>query len=315
VAYVRATFAVAVVDAVGVGIGLFVLGIPLAVPLSALVFLAAFIPIIGALLAGTAAVLIALVANGVVPALILLGIVIAVMQLESHVLQPLLLGRAVKLHPLAVVLAIATGLLTAGIAGALLAVPLLAVLNSGIRSLRSKAEHLDPAEVHASEPEESGPDEAGLDTEAGPKNTTEQSPVPPATRGPARTPLPTRDEPGGSNGCSWLQSPPARVGGRRIPPPPRHFKHICDITLISRNGGGSAGRGGTVKTTPRVSALARVHACGAQPILRRADMRQQIHVIVERKYSPWLSRRTPRATRSSDPPAPRGQQAHRTSEA
>jgi len=192
VAYVRATFAVAVVDAVGVGIGLFVLGIPLAVPLSALVFLAAFIPIVGALLAGTAAVLIALVANGVVPALILLGIVVAVMQLESHVLQPLLLGRAVKLHPLAVVLAIAAGLLTAGIAGALLAVPLLAVLNSGIRSLRSEAdEHLDPADVHASEPEESGPDEAGLDTEAGPKTTTERSPV--ATSNPRSRPYAPAD--------------------------------------------------------------------------------------------------------------------------
>lgn len=176
VAYVRATFAVAVVDAVGIGIGLFALGVPLAVPLSALVFLGAFIPILGALLAGTVAVLIALVANGVIPALILLGIVVGVMQLESHVLQPLLLGRAVKLHPLAVVLAIAAGLLSAGIAGALLAVPLLAVLNSAIRSLRSKAdEHLDPADVHASEPEESGPDEPGLDTEAGPKITTEQS--------------------------------------------------------------------------------------------------------------------------------------------
>ena len=86
---------------------------------------------------GSVAVLVALVANGPVAALIVLGIIIAVMQLEGHVLQPLLLGRAVKLHPLAVVLAIAAGLVVAGIAGALLAVPLLAVLNSGIRSLRS----------------------------------------------------------------------------------------------------------------------------------------------------------------------------------
>ncbi len=98
------------------------------------------------------------------------------MQLESHVLQPLLLRRAVQLHPLAVVLAIAVGLLTAGIAGALLAVPLLAVLNSGIRSLRSEAdEHVDPADVHISEPEESGPDQPGLDTEAGPKKTSGRS--------------------------------------------------------------------------------------------------------------------------------------------
>ena len=170
VSYVRATSAVAVVDAVGIGIGLAVLGVPLAIPLAALVFLGAFIPIIGAVVAGSVAILIALVANGVVAGLVVAGIVIAVMQLESHVLQPLLLGRAVKLHPLAVVLAIAGGLLVGGIAGALLSVPLLAVLNSGIRSLLSEAdEHVDPADVHASEPEESAPDEPGLDTEVGPK--------------------------------------------------------------------------------------------------------------------------------------------------
>ena len=133
-------------------------------PLAALVFLGAFIPIIGAVVAGTIAVLIALVANGLVTALILLGVVIAVMQLESHLLQPLLLGRAVKLHPLAVVLSIATGLVVAGIAGALLAVPLLAVLNSGIRSLLSEAdEHVDPEDVHTSAPEETGPDDPNLD--------------------------------------------------------------------------------------------------------------------------------------------------------
>jgi predicted PurR-regulated permease PerM len=164
VSYVRATAAVAVVDAVAIGIGLGVMQIPLAVPLAALVFLGAFIPIIGAVLAGSVSVLIALVAQGPIQALIVLAIIIAVMQLESHVLQPLLLGRAVKLHPLAVVLAIATGLLVAGIAGALLAVPLLAVLNSGIRSLRSAAdEYVTPEDVHTSEPEDSGPDEPGLD--------------------------------------------------------------------------------------------------------------------------------------------------------
>ena len=164
VSYVRATAAVAVVDAVVIGIALAILGVPLAVPLSALVFLGAFIPIIGAVVAGGVAVLIALVAQGPVTALIVLGVVIAVMQLESHVLQPLLLGRAVKLHPLAVVLSIATGLLVGGIAGALLAVPLLAVLNSGIRSLRSEAdEHVRPDDVHTSEPEDTGPDEPGLE--------------------------------------------------------------------------------------------------------------------------------------------------------
>ena len=108
---------------------------PLVVPLATLVFLGAFVPILGAVVAGAVAVLVALVTNGFVTALVVLGIVVLVMQLESHILQPLLLGRAVRLHPLAVVLAIATGLVVAGIAGALLAVPLLAVLNSGIRSL------------------------------------------------------------------------------------------------------------------------------------------------------------------------------------
>jgi predicted PurR-regulated permease PerM len=159
--YVRATAAVAVVDALGIGIGLAVLGVPLAIPLAALVFLGAFVPILGAVVVGAVAVLVAWVANGLVTALILLGIVIAVMQLEGHVLQPWLLGRAVKLHPLAVVLMIAAGFLTAGIAGALLAVPLLAVLNSGIRSLLSPAEaHVNPADVHASQPDDSAPVES-----------------------------------------------------------------------------------------------------------------------------------------------------------
>ncbi|WP_027941595.1 AI-2E family transporter [Amycolatopsis taiwanensis] len=135
VSYVRATAAVAVVDAVGIGIGLWIVRVPLVIPLATLVFLAAFVPIIGAVVAGAVAVLVALVTNGFVTALIVLGIVVAVMQLESHILQPLLLGRAVKLHPLAVVLSIAVGVVVGSIAGALLAVPLLAVLNAGIRSL------------------------------------------------------------------------------------------------------------------------------------------------------------------------------------
>jgi predicted PurR-regulated permease PerM len=164
VSYVRATVAVATVDAVGIGIGLWAVGVPLVIPLSALVFLGAFVPIVGAVVAGGVAVLIALVANGPIPALIVLGVVIAVQQLEGHVLQPFLLGRAVKLHPVAVVLAIATGVVAAGIVGALLAVPLLAVLNSGIRSLRSPAdEDVDPAEVHTSQPEEADPETSDAD--------------------------------------------------------------------------------------------------------------------------------------------------------
>ncbi|GIF39047.1 AI-2E family transporter [Actinoplanes xinjiangensis] len=135
VSYVHATVLVAFVDAVGIGIGLAVLRVPLALPLAALVFLGAFIPVIGATLTGTVAVLVALVANGPVTAVTVLIIVIAVQQLEGHVLQPLIMGRAVALHPLAVILAIAGGIVVAGIVGGLIAVPLLAVLNTAIRYL------------------------------------------------------------------------------------------------------------------------------------------------------------------------------------
>jgi len=164
VSYVRATALVAVVDAVGVGIGLWIVGVPLVVPLSTLVFLGAFIPIIGAVITGAVAVLVALVAEGPVAALIVLAVLIGVMQLESHVLQPLLLGRAVKLHPLAVVLAITAGLVVGGISGALLSVPLLAVLNSGIRSLLSDSDRaVEPRDVDVHEPQETGPPDTGGD--------------------------------------------------------------------------------------------------------------------------------------------------------
>ncbi|HEX2075267.1 MAG TPA: AI-2E family transporter [Geodermatophilus sp.] len=129
ISYVRATVAVAMVDAIGIGTGLAILGVPLVIPLSALVFLGAFIPIIGSFLAGSVAVLVALVSVGPIKALIALAVVVLVMQLEGHVLQPLLLGRAVRVHPLAVVLAIAAGLLVAGIFGALIAVPIVACAN------------------------------------------------------------------------------------------------------------------------------------------------------------------------------------------
>jgi putative heme transporter len=129
ISYVRATVAVAMVDAIGIGVGLAILGVQLVIPLAALVFLGAFIPIIGSFLAGSVAVLVALVTKGPITALIALAIVVAVMQLEGHVLQPLLLGKAVHVHPLAVVLAIAAGLLIAGIFGALIAVPVVACAN------------------------------------------------------------------------------------------------------------------------------------------------------------------------------------------
>jgi predicted PurR-regulated permease PerM len=129
ISYVRATVVVALVDAIGIGIGLAILQVDLVIPLAALVFLGAFIPILGSFLAGSVAVLVALVTQGPITALIALGIVVGVMQLEGHVMQPLLLGRAVRVHPLAVVLSIAAGLLIGGIFGALIAVPTVACLN------------------------------------------------------------------------------------------------------------------------------------------------------------------------------------------
>ncbi len=137
IGFVRATVAVAAVDAIGIGTGLAILGVPLALPLGTLVFIGAFIPIIGSLLAGSIAVFLALMTKGLVTALIVLGITVAVMQLESHVLQPLLLGRAVRIHPLAVVLAITTGVVLYGLVGGLLAVPFAAVMNTAIHSLLS----------------------------------------------------------------------------------------------------------------------------------------------------------------------------------
>lgn len=135
IGFVRATVVVAAVDAIGIGAGLAILSVPLALPLASLVFIGAFVPIVGSLLAGFIAVFLALMTKGFVTALIVLGITVAVMQLEGHVLQPLLLGRAVRIHPLAVVLAITAGVVLAGIAGGLLAVPFVAVMNTAIRSL------------------------------------------------------------------------------------------------------------------------------------------------------------------------------------
>ncbi|WP_378734791.1 AI-2E family transporter [Nocardia brasiliensis] len=170
VGFVRATVAVAAVDAIGIGAGLGILGVPLALPLASLVFLGAFIPIIGAFVAGFVAVFIALVTKGLITSLIVLGIIIAVMQLEGHVLQPLLLGRAVSIHPLAVVLAITAGVVLGGIAGGLLAVPFVAVMNTAIRSLLADSpeemfEELQTGEdLYDAEPDE--PDPGRFDVEA-----------------------------------------------------------------------------------------------------------------------------------------------------
>jgi predicted PurR-regulated permease PerM len=153
IGYVRATFLVALVDAVGIGTGLAIMSVPLALPLASLVFLGAFVPLIGAVVAGFLAVIVALIAKGLFYALITLGLVIAVQQLEGHVLQPLVMGRAVSIHPLAVVLAIAGGGVLAGIVGALLAVPTVAFLNSAVRVLLAR----DPEAEEAAQEAQEGP--------------------------------------------------------------------------------------------------------------------------------------------------------------
>jgi predicted PurR-regulated permease PerM len=134
-AFVRATVIVAAVDAIGISLGAAILGLPLVSAIGILVFVGAFIPVVGALISGVVAVLVALVAKGPIVAIVMLAVVIGVQQLEAHVLQPFLLGRAVSVHPLAIILAIATGVVIAGIVGALVAVPTAAVLNAIVNHL------------------------------------------------------------------------------------------------------------------------------------------------------------------------------------
>lgn len=135
IAYVRATVIVAMVDALGVLIAALILQVPLAPALAALVFIGAFVPIVGALVAGTVAVAVALVTLGWVQALIMLGAIILVMQLEGHFLQPFLLGKAVALHPLSVIIGLAVGITIGGIVGGLFAIPLIAFTNTFVKAL------------------------------------------------------------------------------------------------------------------------------------------------------------------------------------
>jgi putative heme transporter len=137
-AYLRGQATVGLIDGVFIGIGLAVVGVPLAVPLAFLVFLGAFLPIVGAFLSGLIAALVALVSKGLVAALIIVGITILVQQLEGHVLAPLVLGRAVKLHPAVILLALTGGGVVGGIIGAALAVPSVAVVTSVATYLRNR---------------------------------------------------------------------------------------------------------------------------------------------------------------------------------
>lgn len=165
VGYTRAIIVVAAIDAATAGVGLWLLGVPLAVPLAALIFFGAFVPTVGALVTGAVAALVALVSGGVTQMLLVVLLLLAVQNLEGYILQPLLLGRTIKLHPLAVVLPIACGLVVAGIAGALLAVPLVTIVDAGIRSLVRETDRdidptvVDPLDPHSARPEWAREDE------------------------------------------------------------------------------------------------------------------------------------------------------------
>ncbi len=137
-AYVRGTVFVAFIDALCIGIGIQLLGVQMAIPLAVIIFLGAFVPLVGALVTGTLAVLVAGVTKDLTTAGAVLVLLIAVQQLEGHVLQPLILGRAVRVHPLGVVLGVAAGSIIGGIGGAIVAVPLIAVTNTVVGHLRQR---------------------------------------------------------------------------------------------------------------------------------------------------------------------------------
>lgn len=133
-AYIHTQLLVAALDAVLVGTGAAILGSPFAMPMAVLVFITAFVPLIGVVVGGAIAILSMLLLQGWVPALVMLAIVAGVQQLESHVLQPFLMGRAVALHPLAVIFSVTAGSMMFGVMGALFAVPALAMANAAIRT-------------------------------------------------------------------------------------------------------------------------------------------------------------------------------------
>ena len=139
-AYVQGVFLVATIDAVLIGAGLLALGVPVAMPLIVLTFVAAFFPIVGAFTAGAAAVLVALVANGLPAALVILAIIVAVQQLEGNVFYPIVVGRKLQLHPVGILLALTAGGVLAGVAGAFLAIPVAAVAAAVLGYMRERRE-------------------------------------------------------------------------------------------------------------------------------------------------------------------------------
>ncbi|MFU2339121.1 AI-2E family transporter [Streptomyces albidoflavus] len=176
-AYVRGTVMVALIDAIFIGLGLWFLDVPMAVPLAVFIFLFAFIPLVGAVVSGALAVVVALVTQGVFTALMVLIVVLAVQQIEGHILQPFILGRAVRVHPLAVVLSVAAGGLVGGIGGAVVAVPLVAVINTVVGYLRAYSR------------------ETALRTAPGPHGASALAVAPVGGDGPDRAPAPEAPAP------------------------------------------------------------------------------------------------------------------------
>jgi predicted PurR-regulated permease PerM len=148
-AYVQGVFLVATIDAVLIGAALLLVGVPVAMPLIVLTFVAAFFPIVGAFTAGAAAVLVALVANGLPAALVILAVIVAVQQLEGNVFYPVVVGRKLQLHPVGILLALTAGGVLAGVAGAFLAVPLAAVTAAVLGYTRERREARQSAAVLA----------------------------------------------------------------------------------------------------------------------------------------------------------------------
>lgn len=171
-AYTRTQLAVAAINAAGVGIGALVLGVPFVVPIVVVVFLASFVPIIGTLVAGIVPTVLALIEKGPWIALAMLAIVVVVHQLESHVLQPILMGHAVALHPLAVILVVTGGTYLFGVVGALFAVPVTAMVNTVVRYLAGRGGDSDRVEpgtgLLPDDDEVSGPDSQRVETGAAP---------------------------------------------------------------------------------------------------------------------------------------------------
>jgi predicted PurR-regulated permease PerM len=144
VAYIRGTTLVAAIHAVFIGLALWLLGVPLAIPLTILVFLAAYIPLVGILVVGALAILITLATKGWIAAVILLAVFLAENQIESHLLQPLVVGRIVRLHPLAIIVVLAIGGIVAGVPGAIVAVPTAAMISYAWPYLRGDYDDVQP---------------------------------------------------------------------------------------------------------------------------------------------------------------------------